>query len=98
MRPSWATLPEEGVVVTKPAMPHIVISLSTNVRYRLSRDLWKRSCCLYFQDSIAFLCSESGPKSSISRRMPLGSITLVKGALVARFPEAQHPGIEVVGF
>jgi hypothetical protein len=28
IRLSWATLPEEGVVVTKPAMPHMAISLS----------------------------------------------------------------------
>src|ERR1019366_10134444 len=36
----------------------------------------------YFQPSIAFLCSEPGAISSNSRRMPLGSITFVSGALV----------------
>src|SRR5205814_3412482 len=37
----------------------------------------------YFQESIAFLGSESGRKSSSSRRTPLGSVALVIVVLVA---------------
>src|SRR5712664_2003943 len=37
---------------------------------------------LYFQDSMAFFCNDSGVYSSSSRRMPLGSVMLVSGALL----------------